>query len=460
MKNKLLATLLAVCLLAALTLSACQPTAQPPASEPTTNTSTSEPVSSSEPAPAPAEPVNIVYLDPIPTPERTEMLGNMIAEFNKKGIATVEYQSIPWDEAYKKIVSMGASDTMPDVIAVDEGMMKTLAAAEFLEPLDGYFANFHDKDDLSSTFLNSESGWAFRGNMYVVPDSFGCQGIFIRSDWLQEAGIDIGTLREWTWDQYFDVVQKLTNKDQNRYGIAFRGGANGMRMFFEYACSMMEVNSCFPDGNNQSIFSRPEMVDLFKNFYGMYVNGNAPTDSVNWGFQEMVEGFVTGQCGTLNQTPEVVLTCEASMQNGTWEVLPPPSKAGAQYNYINWGYTAGFSIAASSPNKDAAWEFISYVTEKENNLEYCKGFGYLPIYNSNLKDNYFQSGVMKGYADTLANPKSRLIDVSTLSQWGYFLAEFSTTEVQKYMSGIQSAEDTVANIAKWLSDEYDKEYPQ
>lgn len=436
MKNRLMAKLLVVCLLAAFVLGACQPAAQTSSTGPT----------------------QIIYLDPIPTPERTEMLGKMIEEFNKKGTVNVEYQSIPWDEAYKKIVSMGASETMSDVIAVDEGMMKTLAAAEFLAPLDDYFANFHDKSDLTATFMNSESNWAYKGKMYVIPDSFGCQGIFVRTDWLKEVGVDIETLREWTWDQYFDVNKKLTDKDKGRYGIAFRGGANGMRMFFEYACSKMEVGSCFPDGNNQSIFSRPEMVDLFKNFYGLYVDGYAPKDSITWGFTDMVEGFVTGQCGTLNQTPEVVLTCEETMQDGTWTVLPSPCKEGAQSNYINWGSTAGFSIAASSPNKDAAWEFISYVTNKENNLEYCKGFGYLPIYNSNLKDSYFQSGVMKGYADTLANPKNRLIDVSTLSQWGYFLAEFSTTEVQKYMSGTQSAEDTVANLAKWLSDEYDKEY--
>ena len=478
MSKRFLSLLLALVVLCAAAMSGCTQTqpqtdnapAQAENAAATEETKTPEPEpevsepAEPEPEPEPepvAEAPQITYLDPIPTPERTAMLQRMISEFNASGKGVCEYQSIPWDEAFKKIVTMAASNTLPDVISLDEGIMRALVSGEYLEPLDDWFDNgFPYKDDLSPTFVNSTSVWQYENGRYMIPDSFGCQGIFIRSDWLEEAGIDIETLRNWTWDQYFEVIEKLTDKDKNRYGIAFRGGPNGMRMFFEYACSNLEVGGCFPDGNSASIYERPEMVDLFIKFYGLYMDGYSPKDSINWGFKEMVDGFLTNICGTLNQTPEVVITCRESMPDGVWEVLPQPIKPGAPINYINWGSTAGFSMSGSSEAKQAAWDFIVFIMAPEKNFEYSKEFGYLPVYSSVLQDGYFQSGVLKGFSDTLTAPQNRLLKTDDLSQWGYFLSEYATNEVQMYMSGQQSAEETLATIAAWLKEEYENEHPQ
>ena len=309
---------------------------------------------------------------------------------------------------------MGASGTLSDVLAVDEGIMKTLAAAGFIAPLDEYVAAFPYADGLSATFQSSINNFSYDGHMYMFPDSFGCQGIFVRTDWLTELGYKAGDLTEWTWDEYFDIIAKMTGN--GRYGIAFRGGANGIRMYFEYLCSMLQVGSAFPEGTSKSVFEYPEAVECMEKFYGLYLNGYAPKESINWGFQEMVEGFVSGQCGTLNQTPEVVLTTSASMAD-VWTVLPSPRNPKAEKNYINWGSTAGFALA-NGEHQAEAWKFVEFMVKPENNLTYCKGFGYLPIYTEQLKDEYFQTGVMRGYADALANPKSALILTNDLTQWG------------------------------------------
>jgi len=401
----------------------------------------------------------ITFLDTMPSPERTELLKNMIAKFEAANSSVkVEYTSVPWDEAYKKVVTMGASNTLPDVITSDVGIMLALAQPGYAEKLTDKWNNWKYKDDLTQAAIVASNLYTYNDDIYVIPDGFLLQGIFVRTDWLEELGIDPASLQNWTWDDYFDIIKKMTDKDKNRYGIAFRGGANGFLRFYEFLGSNLQVTNAFPDGTNKSILEDPRAIDLFKQFYGLYTEGYAPKESINWGFKEMVDGFVNGQCGTLNQTPEVTVTCQQNMEEGVWTVLPQPKTKGASKNHMTWGYSAGYLMSSSSKNKDGAWAFIEFMSSPEMNLEYSKGFGCLPIYKSCLEDSYFQSGALKGYADQLLDPNIEYFSQPTeLTQWGYFLAEYSKTEVQKYMSGKQSAEETMANLAQWMREQYDKD---
>ena len=57
------------------------------------------------------------------------------------------------------------------------------------------------------------------------------KGIYIRKDWCEEAGINIEDLRDWTYDDYFEVIEKLTNADKKKqYGMTYRLGQEALLM--------------------------------------------------------------------------------------------------------------------------------------------------------------------------------------------------------------------------------------
>ncbi len=400
----------------------------------------------------------VTFLDTNPFPERTEFLEKAVSDFNASNEnIEVKLDSVPWDEAYKKIVAMGASKTLPDVITGDVGIMLTLARAGWIADIGQLFEEL-PQTDFSSAILSGSDAYTFNDKIYAVPEGYLCQGIFVRTDWFKDAGIDVAGLENWTWDDYYDIINKMTDKANNRYGIAFRGGNNGNLRLYEYMVSNLEVGSAFPDGTSTSIFEDPRALDLFKQFFAPYMNNEAPTDSINWGFKEMVEGFLNGQCATLNQTPEVALTCQGSMEPGTWKILRQPVKSGAEKNYMTFGYTSAYMISAESKAADGAAEFVKYISQPDINTEYCIATGSLPIYQSGLQNEFFQSDNMKPYADQLLDPKISYASQPTeLSQWGYFLSEFGKLETQKYMSGKQTAEETLANIAAWMKENYEKD---
>lgn len=454
--KKIVALLLST-LLVALSLGGCVPKTVAPAGETASASSAASDAAST--AAAGGAPVEITFMDVMPNPDRTTMYEGFIKKFQEQNpTITVKYTSVPFDEAYKKLVAMGSSKTLPDIVTTDVGIMQSLAKAGYIIPLEERFSALPAKDDFTAATITSKNTYSSDGKVFTVPDGYLCQGIFVRTDWLEEAGYKVDELRNWTWDQYFEVNAKLTDPAKGRYGCAFRGGANGGLRFYEYLGSQISAAECFPGGNNVSIYEDPKALEAFTKFYGLYNDGYAPKDSINWGFKEMVEGFVNGQCGTLNQTPEVALTCQQSMEDGTWTVLPHPKNPDAQKNSFVWGYSAGYSISANSQNEESAWKFIEFLSSPEINLEYSKAFGCLPLYKSSLNDAFFQEGVMKGYADALLDPNIQFLEQpSQLSQWGFFLAEFNKNETQKYMTGQQTAEVTLQNLGKFLSEQYDKD---
>lgn len=410
-------------------------------------------------ASTPGKQVEMEFLDVMPSPERTEFLKAQLAAFEAESPGVkFAYNSVPWDEAYKKVVSMAASQTLPDVLTGDVTYMLALASMGQIEDLTEMWTTSPHYGDLSEATKAASSLYTYDGKVFAVPDGYQTQGIFVRTDWLQEAGYDVAELQDWTWDEYFQVIETLTDPQKNRYGISFRGGGNGFMRFYEYLASELETPAIFPGEDDTTILEDPRALELFEKFYGLYKNNQAPKDSVNWAFKEMVEGFVNGQCATLNQTPEVTITCEQSMQEGTWTVLPFPNKAGAEKKVLLWGQTAGYMVSANCKDKQAGFDFIRYISSPEVNLAYSKAFSGLPLYKSTLKDDFFQKGAMKGYADALlAENLAYLTQPTELTQWGYFLSEFAKNETQKYMTGAQGAAATLDNLNGWLKENYQKD---
>jgi len=400
----------------------------------------------------------IVYFDLMPTPDRSEALAKLVSEYNASGQGLCEYESAPRDEAFIRIMTLAASNEMPEVVSIDGQTMAALASGEYIEPLDMWF-DFHYpyKDKLSQAFLKCSSGWTYKGIRYMIPDSYGCRCIFIRSDWLAEAGIDVESLRCWSWDQYFDVIKKLTNNDKDRYGIAFCGGFNGVSLFYEYACSMLEAGGCFPENSGVSIFERPEIVELLKGYYGLYIDGCAPEESIGWDFKEMAEGFISGRCATLYHTPDIVPAIRESMPDGVWDALPCPVNRDASTNYINWSDASGFAIGVSDENFQAAWDFVVFMLAPERNREYATEIGCLPIYSDTLQDETYQSGAFKGLADALSNPGNRLLKTGEILEWDFFLTRYAYAEIHNFVDGKQSAEAAVVALAEWLNREYEVE---
>ncbi|KHO62708.1 ABC-type sugar transport system, periplasmic component [Thermoanaerobacter sp. YS13] len=398
--------------------------------------------------------VTIKFVDVMPSPERDQIYQEIINEFTKVyPNIKVDLETIPWDQAHDKLVALAASKQLPDVIMLHPLWVPEFISAGWVKRIDSYYQHFKYKNDLipfvKDVMIQKRQKDVYGGIYYLV-DTVNVHALYVRSDWFKEAGIPLPK----TWNEVFEAAKKLTDPAKNRYGFAYRGARLGFEQIMDYVFTALHGQLYDKDGN--CLISTPPAVEAFIRYTDLYKKGYSPKDSINWGYREMVQAFTSGLVGIMNQTSEVIEVCKKNMKEGTWEVIPfPKADDGKIYSSA---LAFGYAISANSSHPDEAWKFIEFLSSPDINLKYAKGNGFLPIVKQGISDPYFTEGPMKGYYDTLNSP-----DLVALPDWGYFpqLGEFTESimdaEVQKYLLGQQSAEETLKKLADYLT-KYQKEY--
>ena len=360
------------------------------------------------PAGATEEKVALSFLDISPRADRSNYYQEVFKRYTEEvnPNVTIAYDEVPWADSYSKVMVLGSSNDLPDLLNVYSAWIPDLRTAGWIIPLDEYIEKSGIKDEFTSaTMITLQDEIDAYGAIYYLPDGISTNGIYVRKDWIQEMlGIDYMDLMEdWTWERYFQLCHELTDPEKNRYGISFRGGMNGVDRVTEFLVSAhdpigeMWANTDDLD-NLDYLLDTPQDAELLKEFVGLYWDKCSPEDSINWGFVEMVDAFAGGLTGTLRNDMEVVATLLASdLTTDQWGVLPTPFAAdGVSYTYLGAIYQYGISGQTEYP--DQTWDVIMWLLDGSNNAEYCKIMTEFPVVKSASDDPFFsEDGPMAGF---------------------------------------------------------------
>ncbi|HHV08893.1 MAG TPA: sugar ABC transporter substrate-binding protein [Clostridiales bacterium] len=389
------------------------------------------------------------FLDVTPSEKRQTYYEGIFDKFEAETGIAVTYESVPWDDAANKITVLGSSNQLPDVMTTWSGWLGQYTQAGWVIPLDDYIADSRDEYTEAVNKLLWKSEEDRYGHVYTIPDGLMVKGIFVRKDWCEEAGITLDPTKDWTYDDYFDLVKKLTDASKKHYGAAYRGARGALDPLLVYMQGYTGGNTY--DQSGKILINSEDCLNAFVKWTDVYKNGYAPEDAINWGFTEMVDNFTGGLVGTLINDSEVAATCQANMSDDQWMVMPMPKSTadGKLYNTINAPYA--YSISGSSKNPDEAWKLIEFLSRPENNIEYCKLTGEIPIKKDVENDEtYGLSGPYATFARQLNDPDLAVpttfgpFDYTDLHQ-GMF-----HEEIQNYLLGNVDARTALDNITSEL----------
>ena len=428
---------------------------------------------------ADGEKITLTFLDISPREARatyyTDVFARYTAEKNEN--VTIEYDEVPWADAYTKMVVLGSAGNLPDLINLYPSWVSEFKMSDWIVPLDGYI----EESGIADTFVSAmdtlfDQQIDDNGAIYMIPDGLTTGCIYVRADWIKETlGIEYTELLdEWCWDRYIQLVYELTDPEKGRYGISFRGGFGGVDRVSEYLAVMRENTGIMWEGLEtgdpdqvEYLYDTEEDAELMTKYMSMYWDGCAPTDSINWGFTEMVDGFCGGLTGTLLNDMEVVASILASdLTEDQWGVLPiPPIEPnGKLFQGVN-GNSYTYGISNQSEYQDETWDVIAWLFEGDNNAEYCKAMTLFPLSASAAEDPFFgEEGPMAGFLYEINYPQL------WKAQGTYGPADVTqvrlydgTSELQKVMAKTM----TVEEFLTWFDDsiteitrEYLRDYPE
>jgi multiple sugar transport system substrate-binding protein len=342
------------------------------------------------------------FLEVMTSPSRTETLKGIIAAYEAANPdVKVNLISPPYEQADSKLtLSLTAKEPL-DIVEVRDVTASQHVTNGRLTDLTPYLAKWDEADTLLP--VAQEMSKAAGGKPYFIPQFFYIPALFVRTDVLTRLNV---TKMPETLDELFALCRQITNRQANQYGYTIRGKGNPFRQADLLVLS--NVNNVNTDNLYQlkdgtSVFASPEYLTAYNQYVDLFKN-SVPSDGVNWGFNEQINSFVSGTTPFLMQDPDAVPTVDELLTREQYTVIPMPVGRSGSF-YYEPGF-AGFGIPEYSQNKDAAWDFIAFISSAAQNGPFNKSYGALPVHTTSYsQDPHFSSGVYQAWAKTMGDPK-------------------------------------------------------
>lgn len=387
------------------------------------------------------EKVTLTFVEVLTSPSRTKQLQDIIADYEKlHPNITINLVSPPYEQADNKLTMMLNSNQELDIVEVRDHTIKQFVNNKKIIDLTPYLEKWDGYKDLLP--LTVEAAKTVDNTPYLLPQFFYIKGLFVRTDVLAKYGI---TEMPKTLDEMYADAKNITGKVTGQYGYGFRGKGSPFKisdLLILADVPNISKDNIYRTDDGEFSFNTPEAKKSLTAYKDLFEKA-APSDSVNWGFNEQVNGFISGTTPFLVQDPDTVSMIGASLDASQYTVIPMPvGKTGKAY--LDYGF-AGLGIPTSSKHPDEAWNFISYVVSAEVNAKFCKEYGPLPVHASTYQtDPFFSSGVYKAWETEMSQPDTYVFVKYPLESAKYpAWAQTEEPSMQAFVLGQTQVDDLV-----------------
>ena len=224
---------------------------------------------------------------------------------------------------------------------------------EGLEPLDSYIEKEGEeyKKNFYSTLWNYNS---YDGQIYGLPVGFTTHCVYYNKDLFEKAGVE-EPKDGWTWEDLEEKAKKI-NEATGVKGFSFSMKPDP----YDYEMYLWSNGTayCDKEGKMEGYINSDKALETYKMFQDMAKDGYAVATEKS-GSDEFESGqtamFVYGAWAVKKYT-------EAGVNFGLAKL--PSFGTEKSASILS---SSGVAIAKSSKNKEAAWEFVKYWTDDENN---------------------------------------------------------------------------------------------
>ncbi|MGE5576544.1 MAG: ABC transporter substrate-binding protein [Syntrophothermus sp.] len=387
--------------------------------------------------------LNLVTI--MPSPTRDQLMKSMLDQFEKENPdIKVNLISLPWEQAYQKLLTMYSAGEGPDVTEMAEKWVSQFAAMQVLADLRPNLKTWKEWSDFTDAARQMSE--IANKTPYIIPWGFYERALYYRADWFKEAGINPPQ----TFEDFVAAAEKLTDKSKGRFGYALRGGAGSWDNIQLWMLGYLGDGNYF-DSQGRSNLNKPGAVKGLEKLVSIYKKGLASPDSVTWGFNDIVGAFYSGHAAMLDQDPDTLSAVRDHMDKGTYAVAPLPVGPSGK-TFFQLGFP-GWSMSKKTAHPKEAWKLLSFLASPENSAKFAQDTGAIPVVKSAQKSDYYNDPIYKAWFTELNGKQYvKIIPPWYLPEWGTFFNQLVPSDFQKVLLGQQSAQEAADHWAKFLTD--------
>ncbi len=299
----------------------------------------------------------------------------------------------PVNEMAKKIVALNSSDELPDAFfmptefmaqAYDMGIIvdhEEVLGQEYIDTLNEKVVEYGK----------------IEGQLMMVPWHVIPVGLVYRSDWLKDAGMDtIETMDD------FNAAAKAFTKD-GAWGFSMVGTQNGSgeTRFVQYARAF-GVNEVYQNDSGEwaSDLTGDKYKKALQSFVDLAVKDEVvPPGATETGYPEASAYFAeekTGLMITGSNAIGAIISANPEL-DGKLASLPIPSEE----RHVTNLQTSGYAITTACEHPDVLADYLKFMTDKENAVDFAVQSGRLPVTKEALEDEAFKTDAFKGFIDCM-----------------------------------------------------------
>lgn len=264
-------------------------------------------------------------------------------------IEVVEYS---YDDITQKIntyLTAGTTDGLPDIILSEDANVQ-----KYIQSYPGEFKDMSDIVDFSNFAQYKVEVLTMDDGIYGVPFDIGTEGLFYRSDYLEQAGYTHEDLMNITWDEFIEIGKKVKEVTGKNMLSLDPDSMNFMR-----DCMQASGTWYFTEDGEVNI-SGNAVIEEGTRIYKALMDADIVELTSGW--SEMAAALNNGDVASITTGCWIVPTITAQEdQSGLWRVATMPRldiEGGT--NYGNRG-GSNWLVLENSANSDIAADFLNEI---------------------------------------------------------------------------------------------------
>lgn len=368
----------------------CQPAAtEPAAPEPAETEPAAPEPAETEPAAPELQTVHVLAMEQAgPTVEEMNAIVGEFNEDNPNVEVVIEYVS--YDALHDKIITaMASSPPAYDVFLVDD-----IWYAEFADA--GYIWDVTDKITADMQANIFEAAWDIvnvQGKTYGMPWLLDQKYFFYNEEILQQAGIEAPPT---TWEEMIEQATVIKEQGLVEYPIVWSWGQYEAAIC-DWVTLLYGNGGSLVDENGNPTFNDEKGVETLSWMLQTIDDGITNPSSVSYVEEDVRNVFSQGNAAfatNWNYMYDLVnFNEEESQVTGKIKMSLMPAFANSGVKSATQDGSMGFSVAVESPVKEAAWEYVQYITSEDVQNRYSAHL--LPIWQTSFEGDQLE--VLKSY---------------------------------------------------------------
>lgn len=312
----------------------------------------------------------------------------------------IQFIGVPMNNIYQELSTRAIGGELPCVFtntpefiatAYDMGMTTNLSDVFSKSFIDGFYP----------VLLRQST---FDGKLQFVPWFSIPMGLLYRADWFKAAGLTPPN----TWDEFLKDAQALTKDTNgdgkiNQWGFAMIGSKNGsgesrfVQILRSFGAYELKKND---QGQWITQLDSPQAVQAFTFFGDLATKYHVvPPGPTQISYGEAVNLMANNQTAMMLTGPHSIGAILARNPDLKGKIYSAPLPMGEQH--VSSSGMLGWSISPTCKNKDAAVKYITFLTNKQNQLRWNAVTGRMPALVAAGQDPQITGPVYNGFVKSI-----------------------------------------------------------